>query len=75
MKLAEPKVLLNIKAGKAKLVRGEWSEVISITLLPARLEFYRSLRDRLNGRYAAIYQPEVAAIERAIKAAKDAGAI
>ncbi|HMT45533.1 MAG TPA: hypothetical protein PKE59_00300 [Novosphingobium sp.] len=48
-----------------------WSGVYPVSELPAQLRFYRGLRDRKGGAYAAFYQPTVASLEalaREIKA-------
>lgn len=52
---------------------GGWSGVYSVTELPAQLRFYRRLRDRKGGAYAAFYQPTVAALEALAHEIKERG--
>lgn len=49
--------------GQIELRKGVWSEVISPAQLPDRLAFYKRLRDRKGGRYAAKYKPTIKALE------------
>ena len=49
-----------------------WSEIFPVTDLPAKLAFYRTLRDRgakggAPGTYARFYEPSVKALERVAK--------
>lgn len=45
------------------LATGGWSGSFPISDLRSQIAFYRGLRDRKGGRYAAYYQPTVAALE------------
>lgn len=40
-----------------------WTGTYPVADLPAKLRFYRGLRDRKGGAYAAFYAPTVAALE------------
>ena len=42
---------------------GDWSGTYAIDRLPAQLAFYRSLRDRLKGRFASHHAETVANLE------------
>jgi hypothetical protein len=45
------------------LAAGGWSGTFPVDQLDAQLSFYRGLRDRKGGRYAAFYEPTVVALE------------
>lgn len=42
---------------------GDWEGRFPVSALAAQLRFYRGLRDRKGGHYAAFYSPTVAALE------------
>lgn len=49
--------------GFVEMAGPTWSDRYPVARLPDWLAFYRRLRDRMGGRYAAIYAPAVAALE------------
>jgi len=63
-----------IRDGAAVEIAGlEWSEVIGTDQLDGRLAFYRSLRDRMGGRYARFYDETVRELEAVARAVAEQG--
>lgn len=71
---------LSADARSVTLALRAWSEVFPVERLPARLRFYRALRDapppndRARG-YGHCFAPTVAALEKVEKVAKALGAL
>lgn len=58
-----PVVKLSDDGASFTLLLSLWSECVPVSALSQRLRFYRSLRDRRGGAYAAFYAPTVRALE------------
>ncbi len=61
--LAQPVARLSDDGRTVLLSRGGWSGSFPLSRLPSQIAFYRGLRDRKGGKYAAFYQPTLAALE------------
>ena len=61
--LAQPAARLSDDGSTVLLDRGNWSGSFPLSHLPSQIRFYRGLRDRKGGKYAAFYQPTLDALE------------
>lgn len=61
--LTEPVARLSEDGSTVLLSRGGWAGSFPLSRLPSQIAFYRRLRDRKGGKYAAFYQPTLAALE------------
>lgn len=61
--LAQPVARLSEDGSAVLLSRGGWSGSFPLSRLPSQIAFYRGLRDRKGSKYAAFYQPTLAALE------------
>ena len=59
-----PRAALNRDQSMVILMQGAWRAEFSAADLPRWIKMYRGLRDRKEGRYALLYAPSVAVLER-----------
>jgi hypothetical protein len=68
-----PRAALNRDQSKVIMMQGAWRAEFSTAELPRWIKMYRGLRDRKEGRYARLYAPSVAALERVASKLQVAG--
>lgn len=57
-------VRLSADHGHVEMVGAHWSQRFPVCALPAWIAFYRGMEARNRGRYAGIYRPTRAGLER-----------
>lgn len=68
MNISAPFVRIDRARSALILSRGKWAAEVHISALPGQITLYRYLADREGGKYADIYMPMVAELERVQKA-------